>query len=138
MLSLLNYLWYSVPNAAVSDQTVTDEETSPQTAEARYALDSGGGADYYTIAEGTVSISGEWLLVGANSAFEARATLVSGTLTAGTTGSWLALSTRREWTVAKTTLGSKACTFTVEIRRVSDSVVVDSATIILIATMALP
>ena len=44
-----------------------------------------------------------------------RATLTSGTFTTGTTGSWLALTTDREWTTLVNTSGTKSTTATFEI-----------------------
>jgi hypothetical protein len=63
-----------------------------------------------------------WLDSGSAGSFEARATLLSGALTTGTTGVWQALSTTRTWTA---TLAS----IKIEIRRVSDGVILDTATI---------
>lgn len=61
--------------------------------------------------------------------YEAKVTLVSGTLTGGTTGSWLPLSSDRSWYTHANAGGYKTCTFTVEIRRAGVGTVLDSATI---------
>lgn len=109
----------------LTDDTAFHEVNDPSDATASYSLNSGGTVS------GT-GISGySWLLIGSNSDYEARATLLSGTLTSGTTGSWQALSTTRTWTRNRTTIGQNTASITLEIRRVSDSVVLDSATITL-------
>jgi len=77
-----------------------------------------------------------WLTGGVAADYEARWTNVSGTLTAGTAGSWQVLSTTREWNVQRSVLGVKACQGTLEIRRVSDGVVMATATIDLSAEIS--
>ena len=76
-----------------------------------------------------------WLLFGSNSAYEARVTMITGTLTAGTVGTWLGLATSRDWSITDSTSGdgSVTCSFTVEIRDAASLVVLDSATIELTA-----
>jgi hypothetical protein len=63
-----------------------------------------------------------WLDSGSAGSFEARATLLSGALSTGTTGVWQVLSTTRTWTAALASIK-------IEIRRVSDGVILDTATI---------
>lgn len=72
-----------------------------------------------------------WLAFGTAGNYECRATLDFGTLTSGTTGSWLALSSSREWKVEQGAPGITSATITVEIRNASTLVVLDSATITL-------
>jgi hypothetical protein len=67
--------------------------------------------------------------------FEVRATVNSGAFTTGTVGAWEALSAARTWTRTRTAIGTSAVNATFEIRRASDGVVLDSATIILTATV---
>lgn len=64
-------------------------------------------------------------------AYEAFATLDSGTLTAGTTGSWVALSSNRDWERERTdnALGTDTATITIQIRRVGYTEVLATATI---------
>ena len=85
--------------------------------EAGLELGSDGDAKYAG-ADGVFSIAGvplgEWRLRG-GADYWVRATLNSGTLDTGTTGSWLALSTTREWTVARATVGTDTANITVEI-----------------------
>jgi hypothetical protein len=67
------------------------------------------------------------------SSYEVKATLTSGSLTTGTTGSWLALSSNRSWSKTDTTAGNGgvAAAFTLQIRAAGTTTVLDSATITL-------
>ena len=114
--------------AAISVQGATHVNIGG-TAVAGYKLLNTGVAQK-TIASGAYqNITGEWLVSGANSDFEARMTKVSGVnLTAGTIGSWVALSSSQTWSL--TSIGSdEGCVYTCEIRRAMDGIVVDSADI---------
>lgn len=115
---------------SITDQNFTDTQ-SPGPAECQYSLFATGIAYRTTLGGGAVAISGEWLVGGSASAFETRATINSGTLTSGTTGSWLGLGTNRVWVKEKVGAGSATVNLTIEIRRASDGVVLDSATIIM-------
>lgn len=116
---------------SISDETVTDDDTSPASASAFYELQSDGNLL-------TTTGSGSWL-IGSTSGFlyECRATLTSGTLSSGTAGSWLALSSTRRWTVSRASLGSKNCTFTLEIGLAGANTALDTASITLSATVML-
>lgn len=116
---------------AISNYNVDDSVTDPANAQANYRLNSNGAIEMYREQDGIYSSIGTWLVIGANSDYEARATVLSGSLSSGTTGSWLALSTTREWARARTTVGTASCSFTLEIRKVSDGQIVDTATITL-------
>lgn len=116
----------------------TDSEVDPGLAICGIRLGTDGTATNVRLVLGNQAITGEWgrpITASIGSSYEARVTLTSGTLTTGTTGSWLALSSQRDWDVQRNTIGSKACTFTLEIRRVSDSVVVASASYTITATI---
>jgi len=67
--------------------------------------------------------------------YECRATLLSGTLSSGTTGSWLPLTSTRDWHVLRTFIGTNSASILVEIRPISGSVVA-SATISLSAEVS--
>ena len=108
----------------------------PVDAHAGYRLTSGGDEESGTGTTGvTYSTIAPWLLRGSNSDFEVRATLNSGSLSTGTTGSWLALTSTATWTVAQTVVGVKAANLTIEIRDATSLVVLASATVILSATV---
>lgn len=108
--------------------TVNDARVSPADASASYSVNSNG-----TETSSPAAISNTWLLIGAASDYEVRATLNSGTLSSGTTGVWLDCATSRTWTVTRTTdaAGITSANLTIEIRRKSDGVVLDSATVVL-------
>lgn len=114
---------------SIADLTASDEQVSGS-ASATYTLSS----------DGTLAATGysdiNWITprVGMG-LYEVRATVQSGSLTGGTTGTWLALDTSRSWSRIRTSTGSSSCSLLIEIRRASDGTVVDSATIILIATI---
>ena len=124
--------FYRAINAAISNASAYTFVSSPSEATAQYLLNSDGRAQKVENSS-TSDISGEWLVAGANSDFEVYATVDSGTLTSGPTGSWVSLSTSRVWTLTRGTVGLSSVDLTIEIRRASDAVVVDSATITLTA-----
>ena len=72
--------------------------------------------------------AGDWVSpkAFAPGAYECRATLNSGTLLTGTTGSWLALTSTRTWTCANTA----SANLTIEIRDASTTVVATGTVII--------
>jgi hypothetical protein len=70
--------------------------------------------------------SGVWQGGGLNSDYEARVTMLTGTLSSGTSGSWLPLSTSRTWSRGGTSSGDFGCSFTLEIRKASDGIVLST------------
>ena len=86
---------------------------------ATYTLESDGDVVRVTTTLGSADI-GDWISpkASAPSDYEVRATLNSGTLTSGTTGSWLALSSNRSWTLTRATVGAAdQVNLTIEIRK---------------------
>lgn len=86
-----------------------------------------------TVVTSAAPIDFTWLTGGSSSDFEIRWTNTFGTPSTGTTGSWLPFN--QSWSVVRTSVGTKTNTATVEIRRVSDSVVVASGSITITATV---
>lgn len=119
---------------AISNTTVNATRIGASTT-ATYQLENDGGIGVSNANGTSIIDGGNWVTpAGASVAalFECRATVISGSLTSGTTGSWLALDTTRTWTLGSGgPPGSQTCVFTLEIRRASDGVVVDSADITL-------
>jgi hypothetical protein len=108
--------------------TVTDATASPNPSTATFRLTSGGVIQQVT-GFGTSSL-GNWIDDTSQAGnYEVRATLVSGTLSSGTTGSYLALTSNRSWSVSRSSPGVKSCTFTIEIRKIGTADVLDSATV---------
>lgn len=126
----------TVQRVAISNRTITDTVLSPTDADAGYLLSSTGQAVELRGA-GTTNISNEWLRLGSASAFDARATVLSGTLSSGTAGSWLNLGTTRDWHRNRTSdaVGTTSCQILVEIRDAASLTVLASATITLNATV---
>ena len=117
--------------AALTNHSIT--ATGGGTVTATFTLDNAGVASGATSPGGTGggTYSGEWMLVGPASGYEARFTILSGTLSTGTAGSWLNLGTTRTWTVSRSTIGSTICQGTVEIRDAATLAVLATATITL-------
>ncbi len=76
-----------------------------------------------------------WLTGGSPSAYEVLVTTLSGTVSTGTVGSWLPLSSNQTWAVLRTTVGAKATTVLVEIGLLGTSTGLASATISMTATV---
>jgi len=113
--------------AAVTNQSITSlGPTGPRTA--GYRLNTSGIAESRVQASYTTIET--WLVVGAASDYEVRATLVTGDpLDSGVVGTWQALSSPREWLISATT-PSKMSELLIEIR-ITAGVVVGSATVTL-------
>lgn len=110
------------------------------TATAQYMLAAGGALQITTGTNSLDNVPGEWLVSGSATAYEARATFVSssgGTPGGDAEGVWLSLGTvNRSWTLSQSGAGAVDRVLTIDIRRVSDGVVVDTATVTLMAEIA--
>ena len=58
--------------------------------------------------------------------YEVQATVFSGTLFSGTTGSWLDVSTDPEWAARQASVGFNICTLTMEVRKIGTTTVLDT------------
>lgn len=115
---------------SLSGVTVSSVGSGSQTA--TYTLESDGDVVRETTPLGSADI-GDWIDPKANapSDYEVQATLNSGTLTSGTTGSWLALTSNRSWTLTQAIVGSATTVdLTIEIRKGSGATLA-SATVTL-------
>lgn len=120
----------SGPRVTLADTTIEVINTGA-TASAAYRLATDGkvmrsanGAAYAEI--------GTWLTpsVAALAAlYECRVTVTSGTLTSGTTGTWLPLTADQTWTLSKPTAGALTVEMTLEIRLAATGTVMASATV---------
>lgn len=118
----------------ISNQTIYDADATA--AYAWYFVTSGGQIQEAKTSDGSSPTTLEqWCTPTTQAAnYEVRVTVTSGVLSGGSgTGTWLAISGgTRNWYIANTTSGSLDTTiFTVEIRRVGTTTVLDSATITL-------
>lgn len=131
-MSLANFTFVAFggpkTRVAITDQSVSDSGLGSRTA--TYTLTNTG-----LVQDHDATTLENWVTptTAAGAAYEVRATLVpySGTLSAGTTGSWLVLSSTRSWSVTAATTGSADASITVEIRLAASGTVLDSASIIL-------
>lgn len=99
---------------------------------ATYTLESDGDVMTATTPGGSVD-AGDWIdpKASAPSDYECRATLDAGTVSSGTTGSWLALTSNRSWTLQQVTVGAATqVSLTIEIRKASGATLA-SATVTL-------
>lgn len=102
---------------SLSGVAVSSVGSGSQTA--TYTLESDGDVVTATTPGGSVD-AGDWIdpRASAPSDYEVRATLNFGTLSSGTTGSWLALSTSRSWTLQQIIVGvADQVELTIEIRK---------------------
>ena len=115
------------------DHTITSVGTSGGVT-ASYQVKS-DGFDYSVSTSGTVTT--QWITpVAFASGYEVYATLYSGALTIGTTGSWLAVSSDPFWTVtiAGPNSGTNSAVLTMQVRAIGTTTVLDTWTIYLTAT----
>lgn len=115
---------------SLSGVAVSSVGSGAQTA--TYTLESDGDVVTATTPGGSVD-AGDWIdpKASAPSDYEVRATLNAGTLTSGTTGSWLVLSSNRSWTLTQAAVGAATqVDLTIEIRKGSGATLA-SATVTL-------
>lgn len=101
----------------------------PADANANFALNASG------MTSGSGVTPWAWLLSGAAGDYAALATVTSGSFFSGTFGSWLPLSTTRSWAVVRTAPGVANAQMQLQIRRISDSVLLDNAQVAFNATV---
>ena len=124
-----NLVW-QLPTVSITDQYISASRPSGAST-AGYRLNSSGIAERQV--NTTYTTLETWLLSGAASDYEVRATLSSGTLSSGTTGTWQNLGTSRSWTVVDSTFDAiiSEAIIVVEIRNATTLLVLDTATITL-------
>jgi hypothetical protein len=118
---------------SITDQTISSLVFPPNTAEAGYRL--GADGKVYKYVTGVFTELETWCTPTTSASnYEARVTINSGSTPTGSVGSWVALSSTRDWTISESTSGvNNVSNFTVEIRRVGGTSSLDSATIDLTA-----
>lgn len=123
----------------LTTRTVTNVEITPVDSTAGYRLGTNGNL-YLTDDAGTniLQLGAEWLRPlddFAADTYECFATVTAGTLTTGTAGSWIALSSNRDWTKTRTSdaVGVDTVVFTLEIRLIGSTNTLATATITLTA-----
>lgn len=121
------------PLVTLTNQNVSEVNVgSPSSA--TYIANSNGSIQQSTIGGGTTTLE-QWITPAVGmSGYEVRATLNSGSLTTGTTGSWLTLGSTQSWNCAQSVVGTKTANLTIEIRNATTLVVKASCTVIITAT----
>ena len=111
----------TINNGTVSNFQVGASSTASITFNSNGTVSSVGNVATYTT---------DWIdpTSAAPDDYEIRATISSGTMTSGTFGSWLALTSNRTWSKTQFTVGSSSAQVLFEIRKGSGSVL-DSGTI---------
>jgi len=132
-ISIRNFYGTSNVVISITDQNIFGFDAP--SAYAYYFLTAGGQVEQSTDPGGINPTNLEqWCTpTSAASNYEARVTVTSGALTGGSgAGTWLALSSTRNWYVSESVSGStNICDFLVEIRRTGTTTVLDSANITL-------
>jgi hypothetical protein len=124
---------FSAETVSLSNVSVFATGGGSQTA--TYSLEFDGDVISITTDFGSVD-EGDWVTpksaAGSTNTYQVLATVTSGSLSSGTAGTWLALSTTRSWTKTQASAGSSECVLTIQIRKGTGSVLT-SATITLSA-----
>jgi hypothetical protein len=111
----------------VDNRTVSAHNTG-SAGVASYSLTNAGDIRFNN-GTNTIIDQGDWITPQTNmSLYSARMTIISGGSTSGTFGSYLNLGTTRTWTLSGGSGGVDA-TWQIDIRRDSDSAVMDTATL---------
>lgn len=121
----------------ISDVTAYDRQTEGfANAQGTYGLNA-SGSGYYSNPSGADS-TWNWKLMGLTSDYQVRCTPISGTPGGSAINSWLSLGTDRLWYAFrdKSVVGTLLITVLIEIRKISNSLVIDTATVTLRATIA--
>lgn len=112
---------------------VTSTRIAPATATAGVRMTSTGLQQSND--DGVYTTEDTWLQAGVNSDYEVRVTVNSGSLTAGSTGTWLPMTSTRDWYVADSAGTFPTANITLELRlAASPFTVLASSTHILTAS----
>lgn len=131
---------YDAVVAQLTNRSPTFGSISPSDARVGYRINADGTVDGSEASTLTWSLDyGTWLTAGTAGQFDVRATLNSGSLTAGTTGTWMSCSSTRTWTVEVTANAntSQTANLTIEIRNGTTLEVLATATAVLTASVEL-
>ena len=131
-ISISNFYGTTKVVISISNQNIGDFTGGARSATAGYRLTSGGQAQ--SLVNVTFTNLEQWCTPTSEAGnYEAFVTVTSGSLSSGTAGSWVALSTTQTWTRTAAIGDFELCVFTVEIRRIGTTTVLDTATIELAA-----
>lgn len=129
-ISIQNFYGTSKVVISISDASVYYASGGLTSATTGYQLTSSG--QIQQLQQTTYTNIGQWCTpTSFASDYEAFVTMIAGTLTTGTVGSWVALSSTQTWTLFAGANNYETCQFTVQIRKIGTGTVLDSATITL-------
>ena len=134
-ISISQFYGTSTVVVTFNDFSLSAYELSPNDATCWYRINSNGNV-YGTNGGVPFDLLEQWVTpTSFASDYEVYATLVSGSLTGGTTGAWLSLGTTREWYVEETGSGTSLATLSFDVRKIGTTTVLDTWTINLEATV---
>lgn len=133
-ISISNFYGTSKAVFRLDTNTYTDTTFDPGTAGVTLAINSNGSLTATGDNSGTLD-SYNWITpTTGSSSYFVRATLIGGSFSSGTTGTWLALTSNRTWSVSQSGAGTRTANATFEISSNSSGTnIVASANIILTA-----
>lgn len=126
--------FYGTSNVVISifNDSVNFSSGGLTSATAGYRLTDGGQIEHNQ--QNSYSNVGQWITPTSQASnYEVFATLDFGTLSSGTTGSWLALSSSQEWLCFAPQGGFEQAIITLQIRRIGTTTVLGSAQITITA-----
>lgn len=134
-ISISNFYGTSAVVVTFDDFSLNAYELSPNDATCWYQINSNGSV-YGTNLGTPFDLLEQWVTpTSFASDYEVYATLVSGSLSGGTTGAWLSLGTTREWYVEETGIGTSLAELSFQVRKIGTTTVLDTWTINLEATV---
>lgn len=130
-ISVRNFYGTSAVVISVTDQTVQDATGGGSSANTEYRV-AADGKVYSRTGSGSYTEIETWCTpTGEASNYEVLVTVTTGSLSSGTAGSWLALTSDRAWTRTAASGSNQLCIFTVALRRVGTGTTLDTAAITL-------
>jgi hypothetical protein len=135
-ISISNFYGTSAVIVTFNDFSLNAYELSPNDATCYYRINSNGNV-YGTNFGTPFDLLEQWVTpTSFASDYEVYATLVSGSLTSGTTGAWLSLGTTRDWYVEETAnFGTETATLSFDVRKIGTTTVLDTWTVTIEATV---
>lgn len=128
-ISISNF--YGTSNAIIAFESynLSAFELDPNDAICYYRINSNGNV-YGTNVGIPFDLLEQWATpTSIASQYEVFATLNTGSLSGGTTGSWLSLGTTRDWWVERTTVGARVANMSMQVRKIGTTTVLDTWTI---------
>lgn len=131
-ISIRNFYGTSKVVISIFNDSVNFSSGGLTSATAGYRLTSGGQIEHNQ--QNIYSNVGEWITPTSQASnYEVFAALDFGTLSSGTTGSWLALSSNQEWTCFAAPNNLEQAIITLQIRRIGTTTILGSAQITITA-----